>query len=186
MHGKLTFRISSGFSLNFSGSEQLHSSDAVLTHFGKSFASTAGMASFRFAICITILLSLVSGLVNPLLAQNLKTAEFQEGATKGFDHVYSLDYDEARGAFQNLRQQYPQPPGPPLYLALTLWQHELFRRQDLGVDRFVSPESFLQAGGRQMPAEERNAFFRYIGDSQAACRAILKEKPGARCAREII
>jgi tetratricopeptide (TPR) repeat protein len=143
------------------------------------------MASFRFrfAICITILFSLVSGLANPLVAQSLKTAEFQEGATKGFDHVYSLDYEDARSAFQNLRQRYPQHPGPPLYLALTLWQHELFRRQDLGVDRFVSPESFMQASGRQMSAEDRNAFFRYIGESQASCQAILKEKPGDRDAR---
>src|SRR5215470_12325968 len=109
------------------------------------------MASLRFAICITVVLSVVTGLANPLLAQSLKTTEFQEGAAKGFDHVYSLDYEDARSAFQNLRQRYPQHPGPPLYLALTLWQHELFRRQDLGVDRFVSPESFMQAGGRQKP-----------------------------------
>src|SRR5262245_14037007 len=141
------------------------------------------MASFRFAICITILFSLVSSLANPLLAQSLKTAEFQEGAATGFDHVYSLDYEEARSAFQNLRQRYPQHPGPPLYLALTLWQHELFRRQDLGVDRFVSPESFMQATGRQMPVEDRNAFFKYIGESQASCQAILKERPGDLDAR---
>jgi len=34
-----------------------------------------------------------------------------------------------------------------------------------------------------MAAEERNAFFKYIGESQAACRAILKENPGNRDAR---
>jgi tetratricopeptide (TPR) repeat protein len=141
------------------------------------------MAWLRFAICIAALLAVSSRLPNPLIAQSLKTPEFQEGATKGFDHVYSLDYEDARSAFQNLRERYPQHPGPPLYLALTLWQHELFRRQDLGLDRFVSPESFMQARGRQMPAEERNAFFRYIGESQAACQAILKEKPGDRDAR---
>ena len=141
------------------------------------------MATFQFAICITLLFSLLNGVPNPLLAQSLKTPEFQEGATKGFDHVYSLDYEDARSAFQNLRERYPQHPGPPLYLALTLWQHELFRRQDLGLDRFVSPESFMQARGRQMAVEERNAFFKYIGESQAACQAILKEKPGDRDAR---
>src|SRR5262245_50925474 len=113
------------------------------------------MAAFRFAKCITALFLLFSSLSNPLLAQNLKTPEFQEGAAKGFDHVYNLDYADARSAFQNLRQRYPQHPGPPLYLALTLWQHELFRRQELGLDRFASPESFLQ-GTEVMPAEERN------------------------------
>jgi len=141
------------------------------------------MATFQFAIRITLLFSLLNGVPNPLFAQSLKTPEFQEGAEKGFDHVYSLDYEDARSAFQNLRERYPQHPGPPLYLALTLWQHELFRRQDLGLDRFVSPESFMQARGRQMAAEERNAFFKYIGESQAACRAILKENPGNRDAR---
>jgi predicted Zn-dependent protease len=145
------------------------------------------MAAFRFAMCITALLPvLIGGLSNPLLAQSsqsLKTPEFLEAATKGFDHVYSLEYEEARSAFQSLRQQYPRHPGPPLYLAVTLWQHELFRRQDLRLDRFVTPGSFMQATERRMPDEERNAFFKYIGDSQAACLAILKEEPGNRDAR---
>jgi len=120
---------------------------------------------------------------NPPLAQSLKTPEFMEDATKGFDHVYSLDYEEARSAFESLRQRYPQHPGPPLYLALTLWQHELFQRQDMGLDHFVAPESFLRATERRMPAEDRNAFFKYIGESQASSLAILKEKPGNRDAR---
>src|SRR5262245_36519071 len=161
----------------------MRSRRAVPTHFGKSLATTAGMASFQFAISVTILFSLVSGLANPLLAQSLKTAEFQEGAAKGFDHVYSIDYEDARSAFHNLRQRYPQHPGPPLYLALTLWQQELFQRQDLGIDRFVSPESFMQAAQPKMPEEDRKAFFRYIEESQASCQTILKEKPGDRDAR---
>jgi hypothetical protein len=143
----------------------------------------ARMAAFRFAIRSTALLLIFSGLPNALLAQSLRTPEFLEEADKGFDRVYSLDYEGARAAFQNLRQQYPQHPGPPLYLALTLWQQELFRRQDLRLDRFVSPESFMQATARQMPTEERNAFFRYIGESQAVGQAILKQQPGNPDAR---
>ena len=34
-----------------------------------------------------------------------------------------------------------------------------------------------------MPAEDRNAFFRYIAESQASCLAILKQEPGNRDAR---
>jgi predicted Zn-dependent protease len=41
----------------------------------------------------------------------------------------------------------------------------------------------MQTTSQQMPTEERNAFFRYIEESQAACQAILKEKPGNRDAR---
>jgi hypothetical protein len=130
--------------------------------------------TYRFAICVIVLAGALKGQTNTLLAHNLKTPEFQEGATKGFGYVYNLDYEEARAAFENLRQQYPGHPGPPLYLALTLWQRELFRRQDLGLDRLVAPESFTQATGRQMPAEDRNAFLRYIGESQAFSRPILK------------
>jgi tetratricopeptide (TPR) repeat protein len=141
------------------------------------------MAAYRFAICATALLLLFIGLPNPILGQSLKTPEFLEGATKGFDHVYSLDYEDARIAFKNLKQQYPQHPGPPLYLALVLWQQELFRRQDLQLDRFVSPESFAEPTDRQMPAEDRNSFFKYIEESQAASQAILKDRPGNRDAR---
>jgi predicted Zn-dependent protease len=144
---------------------------------------SASMAAFRFAILCTAFFLIFSGLLNPLLAQSLRTPEFLEGADKGFDLVYSLDYEGARTAFQNLQQQYPQHPGPPLYLALTLWQQELFRRQDLRLDRFVSPESFMQATGRQMPTEGRNAFFRYIAESQTAAQAILKQQPRNRDAR---
>src|SRR5262249_36012328 len=140
---------------------------------GKSRAPSARMAKFRFAICITALLRVA--LSSTLLAQSLRTPEFEEGASKGFDHVYSLDYEDARIAFQSLRQQYPQHPGPPLYLALTLWQRELFLREGLGLDRFVAPESFMQATERQMPAQDRNAFFEYVAESQAYCQAILKQ-----------
>ena len=141
------------------------------------------MAAFRFAIPTTAFLLVLSGLSNPLLAQSLKTPEFLEGAINGFDRVYNLDYEGARSAFQTLRQQYTQHPGPSLYLALALLQRAPFQRRDLRLDRFVSPESFLQATARQMPPEDRNAFFRYIGESQAACQAILKQKPGDRDAR---
>jgi tetratricopeptide (TPR) repeat protein len=132
---------------------------------------------------MSVLAGVLSAQPNSLRAQSLKTQEFEEGATKGFDHVYNLDYEEARASFENLRQQYPRHPGPPLYLALTLWQRELFRRQDLGLDRLVSPESFMQATGRQMPVEDKNAFLKYIGESQSFSRAILKERPGDRDAR---
>lgn len=155
----------------------------VLGLCGKSLALTARMAAFRFAICIAVLSTVVNCPQSALLAQNLKTAEFQEEASKGFDHVYSLEYEEARSAFQKLRQRFPQHPGPPLYLALTLWQHELFQREGLGLDRFVAPESFMQATVRQMPAEDRSAFFKYVGESQAFCQAILKDKPENRDAR---
>jgi len=156
------------------------------THFGENLARRACMAAVRFAGCITALSILFSSVTNPLLAQSLKTAEFVEATTKGFDYAYSLDYEEAQRAFQNLRQQYPQHPGPPLYLALTLWQHELFRRQDWQLDRLVAPESFMKATDTQMPAEDRNAFFRYIGESEAACQAILKRNPSNRDARYLL
>src|SRR5689334_3865908 len=117
------------------------------------------MAPLQPAIRATALLLIFIGLPHQLAAQSLKSPQFLEGTTKGFDHVYSLDYENARIAFQNLRQQFPQHPGPPLYLALTLWQQELFRRHELQLDRFVSPETFTEAGGQQMTAEDRNAFF---------------------------
>jgi len=34
-----------------------------------------------------------------------------------------------------------------------------------------------------MPADERNAFFKYVAESQAVCEAVLKAKPGDRDAR---
>jgi TolA-binding protein len=74
------------------------------------------VAAFQFAIRSTAFLLILSGLLPPLLAQSLKTPEFLEGVDKGFDHVYNLDYDSARTAFQNLQQRYPQHP-----VLLSIW-----------------------------------------------------------------
>ena len=50
------------------------------------------MAVFRFAICISVLAGVLSGHPDTLLAQSLKTPDFQERATKGFDHVLNRTF----------------------------------------------------------------------------------------------
>src|SRR5262245_47079191 len=103
------------------------------------------MAPHRLAVCVSAVLLVFSLISNPRGGQSPEAPEVLDGAMKGCELVYSLAYADARSAFENLRQRYPRHPGPPLYLALTLWQRELFRRHDLGLDRFVAPESFTGA-----------------------------------------
>ena len=49
---------------------------------------------------------------------NLREPAFVKVARRGFNQMYNLDYEEAIETFRSLREEYPQHPAPPLYLAI--------------------------------------------------------------------
>jgi tetratricopeptide (TPR) repeat protein len=112
-------------------------------------------------------------LLSSLQAQSLREPQFMSEARPGFDAIYSLDYDDAERIFTALEKAYPQHPAPPLYLATIIWFRELWRRQDLDLDRFISPGFFARETSQVMPAQERRDFFDRIHESQALAQKIL-------------
>lgn len=112
-------------------------------------------------------------LLSSLQAQSLREPPFMSEARPGFDAIYSLDYDDAERIFTALKIAYPQHPAPPLYLATITWFHELWRRQDLDLDRFLSPGFFARETSQVMPEQERRDFFGRIRESQALAQKIL-------------
>jgi tetratricopeptide (TPR) repeat protein len=112
-------------------------------------------------------------LLSSLQAQSLREPQFMSEARPGFDAIYSLDYDHAERIFTALKKAYPQHPAPPLYLATIIWFRELWRRQDLDLDRFISPGFFARETGQVMPEQERRDFFDRIRESQALAQKIL-------------
>lgn len=113
----------------------------------------------------------------PAAAQALRTPEFRDQARIGFNHIYNLDYEKAEQTFRRLERTYPEHPGPPLYFSAAVWLGELFDRQELELDRFISPGYFTGDAKVQMKQERRQAFFEGIERSQSLARKILEGDP---------
>src|SRR5690606_17447618 len=63
------------------------------------------------------------------------------------------------------------------------WLRELFRRQDLDLNKFLSPGYFDEPTDYRMSAEARQRFFDMIEESQRKATRILDETPGHKDAR---
>lgn len=113
----------------------------------------------------------------PLSAQDLRDPEFTGKAMTGFRHLFNMDYEVAIDTFSALRREYAHHPGPPLYMATAIWLGELNRRNELDLDKFVSPAHFGEPTSHVMPPGEREKFFRLVAESQARSEAILKTDP---------
>lgn len=116
-------------------------------------------------------------------SQDLRGLQFTEVTWEGFDHIYNLDYGEARQVFQDLALDNPDHPAPPLYLATVAWLEELLRRHELDLNRFAAPGYFDRPASQVMPHEERRSFFRSIDRSQALAEKILQAAPTHQDAR---
>ena len=113
-----------------------------------------------------------------LQAENLRSPGFLAKARVGFDQIFDLDYDDAFASFERLAAEYPEHPGPPLYMATTIWLQELFQRQDLELDKFISPSYFDQPSRQTMATAEKARFHELITSSQQLCEALLEASPG--------
>jgi len=108
---------------------------------------------------------------------NLRGPAFMAQAQKGFEQIYSLDYDDAFRTFSNLKSQYPRHPAPPVYLATVIWLRELFERNELNLDHFIAPGYFTQPSPQKMAPADRKLFMDYLKECETLCRAILDKDP---------
>jgi tetratricopeptide (TPR) repeat protein len=122
---------------------------------------------------LSILLILLS--VAQLPAENLRDPRFMERTQEGFSYIYNFDYDKARQVFNSLEKEYPKHPAPPLYLSVIYWLEEMLRRQDLTLNRFVSPSYFSKETRAVMPPKEREAFVQALRKSETLANAILQK-----------
>jgi tetratricopeptide (TPR) repeat protein len=110
-------------------------------------------------------------------AANVSDARFLSQVRTGFTQIYNVDYNDAMGTFSLLHAQYPQHPAPPLYMAVTVWLRELFRRDDLDLNRFAAPSYFDEPLKQQTPYEIRDSFRAFIDESVALSSSALKKDP---------
>jgi tetratricopeptide (TPR) repeat protein len=113
----------------------------------------------------------------PVQAQNLRDPQFMARVQPAFDDIFNMDYTRAERSFQVLAQQHPGHPAPPLYLAAIIWMRELMKRQDLNLDRFVSPSYFNSPAALPISADQRKMFFACTDRSESLAKAILAKSP---------
>ena len=118
-----------------------------------------------------------------LLAQNLREAQFVSQSREGFQALYNLDHAGAKQIFLALESRYPTHPAPPLYVATAICLHELFVRQELDLNRFISPGYFTETIQKVMDPEDRRVFHEGIRESQQLTQDILASNPGHQDAR---
>lgn len=129
--------------------------------------------------------AVVWGLVLPLNgdAQNLRSPEYATGVQEGLDHLYRIEHAEAIRLFEELEERFPEHPGPPLSISMTVWLEELFQRQELDLERFISPGYFTEPADEEMPEEERTRFHEGVERSQELAKRWLEQHPGDTDAR---
>jgi tetratricopeptide (TPR) repeat protein len=127
--------------------------------------------------------ALVVGLVlwfvnlTPISAQNLRDEDYLDAIQEGIGHIYRVEHDEAIKHFTELSQRFPDHPGPPLARALTIWLRELFHRQEMDLDNFISPGYFTRPSERPMPEEDLEAFFGGVEESKKLAEGYLERNP---------
>ena len=133
--------------------------------------------------CLGRIAVLVGCLGSEAGAQTLRNAEYKAATDEGVDYIFRLEHDRAIDFFNDLGHQRPDHPGPPLAAAIATWLRELFARQELDLDEFISPGYFTRTPKRGMPAADRLAFQRGIVQSQVLARKHLEKYPGNKDAR---
>jgi tetratricopeptide (TPR) repeat protein len=122
-------------------------------------------------------------LVPQLSAESLRSPEYREASFAGADYLYRLEHDEAIRYFERLEREFPEHPGPPLSRSVSIWLRELFDREELDLERFISPGYFNRPAEREMRAPDRAAFFEGLERSRELAERYLAAHPGSPEAR---
>ena len=111
-------------------------------------------------------------------AEKLRSAEYKAASIQGHHYLYRLEHDKSIAFFIELEKEYPHHPGPPLARSIAIWFRELVAREDLDLERFISPGYFTRPAEEDMSEEDKQAFFDGIRQSQQNATRYLEQHPG--------
>jgi len=97
--------------------------------------------------------------------------------TKGFDHFYNLEYDEAVAEFERQIAAHPQDPEPYNHLAQSLLYREMLRAGALESELVTGANPFLRREKMEPRADEMARFDRAIARAMELSSARLKTNP---------
>lgn len=126
---------------------------------------------------------LVGCFLSEASAQALRDAEYKAVSDEGVAYLFRLEHDKAIRFFADLGERLPHHPAPPLAEAIAYWLRELYARQELDLDEFISPGYFTRPPKREMPAADRRGFLEGIAKCQELARKHLERYPGNKDAR---
>jgi tetratricopeptide (TPR) repeat protein len=115
--------------------------------------------------------------------QGLRDDSYLASVRLGIDHIFRVEHDEAIAKFEKLGLEYPEHPGPHLARAMAAWLKELFVRQELELDQFISPGYFTRPSERSMAEATEKYIQDGFAESQALAERYLELHPGSKEAR---
>ena len=112
-----------------------------------------------------------------ILFCNEAAAFGQSAATRGLDHFYNLEYDQAIADFQRNIAENPQVPSGYNYLAQGLLYREMFRAGALESELVSGANPFLRRK-LEPSSDVETAFHRAIEDAMKKAQAVSDTNPG--------
>ncbi len=106
----------------------------------------------------------------PLVAQDTPI-------TRGFDHFYNLEYDQALAEFENAQKQDPQAIGPYDHIAQTLLYREMYRDGALETELVSGNNPFLRREKMNPTPEVQKEFSDAINSAISLADARLQKNP---------
>jgi tetratricopeptide (TPR) repeat protein len=106
----------------------------------------------------------------PLLAQD-------NPVTRGFDHFYNLEYDQALADFEIAAKQDPQAIGPQNHIAQTLLYREMYRNGALETELVSGNNPFLRREKMNPTVEVQKEFTEAIDKAISLANARLEKNP---------
>jgi tetratricopeptide (TPR) repeat protein len=108
--------------------------------------------------------------------QKSEPAKLDELRAKGYDALYNLDYEGARGYFQEIVRLFPDHPAGPLCLAEVLWLQELNRSRYLQATLYSS-DSLSNGSGRKPDPQVVKLFRQWTKSAASLAEARLRRDP---------
>ena len=97
--------------------------------------------------------------------------------TRGFDHFYNLEYDQALAEFEAAQKQDTQAIGPYNHIAQTLLYREMYRNGALETELVSGNNPFLRREKLNPPPEVQKEFTDAIGKAINLAAARLQKNP---------
>ena len=103
-------------------------------------------------------------------------ARLDELRTRGFEALYNLDYEGARGQFKEIVRLFPDHPAGPQFLAAALWAQTLNESRRLQASLYNS-ESFYAKDEDKVAQQTVDEFRNYTRQARLLAEGRLKRDP---------
>jgi tetratricopeptide (TPR) repeat protein len=98
----------------------------------------------------------------------------------GRDHLYNLEYEQARDQFGELSRRFPESPAGPYFEATAMWMEEFSRRGGMAGATFRSGDYWARTRHEAPDPEHARGFRERVNEAVRRAEAILAKEPRDR------